>query len=187
MTSNAENKRDSEKIQESHWVYKGKIIKLRLDTYQMEEKTKVFELVDHPGAVVIVPIDPKGRLLLIRQWRRAVEEIILELPAGKLEPEEDPLFCAQRELQEEVGYKAGRLTKLSSFYSAPGFCNERLHLFVAQDLLPSTLAADDDEGIDVVPTYLPEAIQMIEDGTLADAKSIAGILHYQLWSKKHRE
>ncbi len=187
MTSNAEEKKNSEKILESHLAYQGKIIKLRLDTYQMKETTRVFELVDHPGAVVIVPIDPKGRLLLIRQWRRAVGKIILELPAGTLEPDEAPLFSAQRELQEETGYKAGRLTKLSSFYSAPGFCNEQLHLFVAEDLLPSRLAADDDEGIDVVPTYLPDAIQMIEDGTLADAKSIAGILHYQLWSKNHRD
>ncbi len=185
MSENAENKRKSEKVLESHWVYKGKILKLRLDTYKMEDKTKVFELVDHPGAVVIVPIDPKGRLLLIKQWRRAVGEIILELPAGKLEQDEAPLFCAQRELQEEVGYKAGRLTKLSSFYSAPGFCNERLHLFVAKDLLPSTLAPDDDEGIDVLPTYLPDAIKMIEEGKIEDAKTIAGILHYQLWEKKN--
>lgn len=183
--SKAEEKKSHEKLLESHLAYQGKVVKLRLDTYESQDKTKLFELVEHPGAVVLLPIDPKGRILMIRQWRRAVEEILLELPAGTLEENEDPLFCAQRELQEETGFKAGKLTNLTSFYSAPGFCNEKLHLFLAEDLLPSNLPQDEDEGIDLAPMQLSEAIELIEKGLCRDAKTIASILLYQLWRRKH--
>jgi ADP-ribose pyrophosphatase len=182
--SNAERQKMRERLLDSHWAYQGKIIKLRLDTYQIDAKTKVFELVSHPGAVVIIPVDPKGNLLLVSQWRRACQKTLLELPAGTLEEGEDPLFCAQRELQEETGHRGQKWTSLKGFYSAPGFCDEYLHLFVAEDLLPSQLAPDEDEGIDVVPIRLDQAVHAIEEGKIVDAKSIASILRYQIWSQK---
>jgi len=178
----AETQRDQEKegLVDSRLVYSGRI-DVRLDTYQLAEKTKTFELVLHPGAVVILPIDSAGRLLLIQQWRRAVQEIMTELPAGTLEENEPPAACAKRELQEETGFATKKLTPLGGFFSAPGFCNEFLHLFVAEELYPSPLPPDDDERIDLLPTPLDQALRMVEEGKIRDAKSIAGLFKYQLW------
>jgi len=170
-----------ESLVESHLAYKGKIVSLRLNTYKIGKKTKIAEVVEHPGAVVIVPVDEKGRLLLIEQWRRAASEILIELPAGTLEKNEQPESAAGRELQEETGFKAKTLTPLGGFFSAPGFCNEYLHLFAAEDLYPSPLAPDDDESIDLLPTPLSEAVEMIKKKIIRDAKTIAGIYMYQLW------
>ncbi len=183
--SRAETQAECEKnsLQESHWAYQGKVIQLRLDTYNLDGKTKVFEIIHHPGAVVIIPIDPKGRLLLVRQWRRAIGQITLELPAGTLEDREDPADCAQRELQEETGFRAKTMTPLRGFFSAPGFCDEYLHLFLAEDLVPSPLPPDDDEGIDLVTVEIPEALKWIEEHKIKDAKSIAGILRFALMEK----
>ena len=177
----AQAARERVSLIDSHWAYQGKVIQLRLDTYDINGKPKVFELIHHPGAVVIVPMDPEGRLLLVRQWRRAIGQITVELPAGTLEKNEEPIVCAQRELQEETGFRANQLISLQGFFSAPGFCDEYLHLFIAQDLARSPLPADEDEGIDVVTLEIPEALSWIENEQIKDAKSIAGILRYTLW------
>lgn len=172
--------RDLEKksLVETKWVYKGRIVNLKLETYQLEGRTKVAEIIHHSGAIVIIPIDEEGRILLVQQWRRAVREITIELPAGTLEQNEDPLDCAKRELQEETGFAAKKITPLGGFYTAPGFCDEYLHLFLAEHLHHSPLEPDDDEMIDVLPVTVKEAKHMIEHNQIRDAKTIAGILRY---------
>ncbi len=175
---------ERQNLVDSRLVYRGRIVNLRLDTYQIGKKTKIAEIVGHPGAVVILPVDEKGCLLLIQQWRRAASEILIELPAGGLEEKELPESAAQRELQEETGFAAKTLTALGGFFSTPGFCNEYLHFFVAEDLYPSPLSPDEDEWIDLLPTPLPDAIGMIENNKIRDAKTISGIFIYQLWKAR---
>src|SRR6476619_2033559 len=116
---------------ESEMVYKGKRLSLRVDKItDATGRTYKREIIIHPGAVVMVPVDKEGNILLVRQWRRASNRILLELPAGTLEEGEEPAYTAGRELQEEIGFQAGKLTPLGGFFSAPGFCTEYLHLFL---------------------------------------------------------
>lgn len=162
----------------SEELYRGRVITLRKDTIRTAQgKELQREVVAHPGAVVLVAVD-KGELLFVRQYRYAAGEELLELVAGTLEPGEDPADTAARELQEEAGYKPGRLTKLGEFYSAPGFCTEKLHLFLAEELTPSRLAGDEDEEIEVVRMSLPKALKMAKEGAFRDAKTLAGVLLY---------
>jgi ADP-ribose pyrophosphatase len=136
-------------------------------------RTVVRQVVKHPGAVVIVPQLADGRLLLIAQYRFAVGETVLEFPAGTLEPDEAPLACARRELIEETGYRAEHWHPLGMIYSSPGFCDERLHLFLASGLVPEHAAADEDEILEVKRLTVQEVERAIASGTLVDAKSIA--------------
>ncbi|NWJ94426.1 MAG: NUDIX hydrolase [Chloroflexi bacterium] len=165
----------------SKQIYQGRAISIRVDTITTPDGlTYQREIVEHPGAVVMIPVDQAGRILLVRQWRRAAQQILLELPAGTLERGEEPIACAQRELQEEIGYAADKITPLGGFFSAPGFCNEYLHLFLAEELQEKPLAADEDEHIEVVSKTMAEALAMIEQGLICDAKTIAGISRYYL-------
>jgi ADP-ribose pyrophosphatase len=136
-------------------------------------RTVVRQVVKHPGAVVIMPQLEDGRLLLIAQYRFAVGETVLEFPAGTLEPGEAPLQCARRELIEETGYRADHWHPLGMIYSSPGFCDERLHLFLASGLVSEHAAADEDEILEVKRLTVQEVERAIADGTLVDAKSIA--------------
>ncbi len=165
----------------SEMVYKGKKVSLRVDHISLESGHKYLrEVVVHTGAVVMIPVDQVGKIILVKQWRRAVGQVILELPAGTLEENEDPQECAQRELQEEIGYIAGKMTGLGGFFSAPGFSTEYLHLFLAEDLRVSQLEPDAHEKIEVLRKTPEEALKMIENGEIRDAKSIAGITRYYL-------
>lgn len=168
--------------QGKHWtrlssevLLEGRVFRVRRDRLTIGGKEFVRDVVEHPGAVVMVPLLPDGQVLLVRQWRHAAGEALLELPAGTREPGEEPAATAGRELQEEVGYRAGRLTSLGAFYSAPGFCNEVLYLFLAEELTPSQLAGDEDEEIEVVALPLKEALAMAGRGELRDGKTIAGL------------
>ena len=181
MKSDAQRDQELKSLVDSRWAYQGRVIQLKLNTYQLEGRTKIAEIIHHPGAVVIVPVDEKGRVHLVQQWRRAAQEILIELPAGTLEKGELPEDCAKRELQEEAGFAAKKITSLGGFFNAPGFCNEYLHLFAAEDLYPSPLPPDDDEQIDLLPTPLSVAMRMIEENKIRDAKTIAGLFRYQLW------
>lgn len=163
---------------EKKMIYAGRIVSLELQTFQLGKHKKTAEIVRHPGAVVILPIDPNGNLLLVQQWRRATGEILLELPAGTLEKNEKPLATATRELQEETGFAAKKITPMGGFFTAPGFCDEYLHLFLAEELYPSPLPADEDEMIDLVPVSVESAKQMIVQNKIKDAKTVAGILRY---------
>jgi ADP-ribose pyrophosphatase len=185
-SSRSEEQRDRERksLVDSRWAYQGRIVKLRLDTYQFGDAAKIAEIIHHPGAVVVVPIDEEGQILFVRQWRRAAKEIMIELPAGTLEESEPPEVCAKRELQEETGFAAREMRSLGGFFSAPGFCDEYLHLFLAEGLYSSPLPPDDDEGIDLVKASLKEAIRMIEENAIRDAKTVAGLFKYQLWKSR---
>jgi ADP-ribose pyrophosphatase len=136
-------------------------------------RTVVRQVVKHPGAVVIMPQLADGRLLLIQQYRFAVGETLLECPAGTLEPGEAPLACARRELIEETGCRADHWHPLGTIYSSPGFCDERLHLFLASGLVPEHGAGDEDELLEVKRLTVPEIERAIADGALVDAKSLS--------------
>ena len=161
----------------SKTIYQGRIVNLRVDEVSLPDgKTTNREVVEHAGAVAVVPVNEKGDLLLVKQYRYAVGMTLLEIPAGKLIPGEDYASCAERELIEETGYKPSNLKHMISFYSTPGFTNEQIHLFLATDLTLKKQNLDEDEFIDVETVSLKEALGMILSGEICDAKSIAGIL-----------
>lgn len=168
-------------------IYRGHTFNLRIDTFTIEGKRNTRDIIEHPGAVVLIPLDHAGRLILVQQWRRAANRILIEFPAGTLELNELPKNCAQRELQEETGYKAQELISLGGFYSAPGFCTEFLHLFIAKNLHISVLPPDDGEEIDLLTVTLDKTLEMIDNGLICDAKTIAGTLRYQQWLKTQVE
>ncbi len=159
----------------SRSVYRGRIINLRLDEVRLPDGAVVTrEVVEHPGAAAVVPVDAEGNVHLVRQYRDAAARRMLEIPAGKLKQGEDPAECARRELAEELGLMPGRLTALATFYSSPGFCDELMHLFLAEDLEPVTAACDHDEFLEPETRRLEDVDRLLAE--LEDAKSIAGIL-----------
>jgi ADP-ribose pyrophosphatase len=162
---------------DSKVVFEGRILTLRVDSVRLpngRETTR--EIAEHSDSVCIVPIDEQGNILLVRQYRKPVEMDLLEVPAGGIEEGEVPEEAVQRELQEEIGYTAGNLQHLSSFWLAPGWCTEYMHAYLATDLIPSSLAADDDEFISVVRVPLAESLDMVKQGLIRDAKSISSLL-----------
>jgi ADP-ribose pyrophosphatase len=142
-------------------------------------------MVAHPGAVAIVPLLAPDQVVLIRNYRFTVDQELLELPAGTLEPPEPPIVCAARELEEETGYLAGRLEPLCEFYTSPGFTNERMHVFVATDLKPGAQKLEASEQIRVEVLPLAEALEATADGRIVDAKTIAAL--HVLGYRKGRE
>ncbi len=160
-------------------IYEGRVIKLRVDEVEVKEGLNVRrEVVEHPGAVVILPIDNEGRILWERQYRYAANRYLMELPAGTLEPGEDPEECARRELIEECGFAGAEWSLLGRYFSAPGFCTEYMHCFLATDLTPAYAAGDEDEDIEVVPLTLEESLALIDSGQVEDAKSLAALMLY---------
>jgi len=158
-------------------VYDGKLIKVVKEMVRLPDgRERPREIVKHPGAVALVPVDKEGNLLLVRQYRRAAGKVLLEIPAGTREPGEDAEKCAQRELREEIGYNAGKIEHMGGFYSAPGFCTEYLECYLLTDLTEGRDDADDDEDIEVVSLSAEKALEAIRNGEICDAKSIAGIL-----------
>jgi len=162
-----------ERTLESKLVYEGREVKLRLDTVVLPSGRKTTrEVVEHVDCVAVVAIDSEDNVLLVRQFRKPAERVLLEIPAGGIEPGEQPIQCALRELEEETGYIAGKLERLGGFYSSPGYSNEFLHLFLATELRGGR--AKEDEIIEVVPIPLAEIANLISSGEICDAKSIVG-------------
>ena len=162
---------------ESRTVFQGKILNLRVDTVRLSNgRVTTREIAEHSPSVCAVPIDGQGNVLMVRQYRKPVENDLLEVVAGGIEENEDPYAAALRELQEEIGHTAGKLQLLSSFWLAPGWCTEFMHAFLATDLSPANLDADYDENISVVPVPLDNVLGLIERGEIQDAKSIASLL-----------
>lgn len=162
----------------SREIYDGRIIKVRVDDILLTEsgRQSVREVVEHAPAVVIVPIDADGNVLLVRQYRYAAKQTLLEAPAGIVEHGEDPDACAQRELAEEIGFASRNLRALGGFWASPGFCDEFLYAYLAKDLVPHKLQADDDENIEVEKIPLERIPQLIRLGEIQDAKSVAALL-----------
>jgi ADP-ribose pyrophosphatase len=160
----------------SEITYRGRAFAVRHDVLLDEEgKQVVYDIVVHIGAVSMVPIDSDGQLLLVRQYRHSTGKKLLELPAGTLEPGEPAEETAQRELREEVGMAAGKLTKIAEFFLAPGYSSERMWVFLAQDLRSESLPGDDDEDLELVRMSLDECFAAIANGEIEDAKTILGL------------
>ena len=165
---------------ENHLVHQGRIISVSQETYFIDgDKPFVADVVSHPGAAVILPIMDDGRILLIKQWRRAVAQILIEAPAGTLEMGEPAIECAMRELREETSYSANTIEPMGKIYSAPGFSSETLFLFVAKGLFHAPLPLDEHEAIDPFPLFIDQALKMVESGEICDAKTVVLLLRYR--------
>jgi ADP-ribose pyrophosphatase len=160
----------------SETLIQGRAFKVKRDTLKTPDgrETKL-EIVEHSGSVVIIPIDQEGNLLFVRQYRHAVEEDLLELPAGTRDGEEPFEECAARETREEIGLEAGQLQKVGEFYLVPGYSTEFMTVFLATDLKENPLQADDDEFLQVEKIPLKQAVEMAEQGKILDAKSLAAL------------
>jgi len=168
-------------------IYKGTVVTLNVDTVRLPNGHTIdLEVIRHPGASAVVPLKEDGTVVLIRQFRHAANGFIYEIPAGKLHPKEDPLDCAARELEEEIGYKAGRFDLLSSIFTAPGFADEVIHIYLATGLTIGTQNLDQDEVLEVVEMPLREAISKIEDGTIRDGKTIVGLQAVYIRQERYR-
>jgi ADP-ribose pyrophosphatase len=163
-------------MSKSKHVFTGKVLTLNIDTVTLPNGFTVdLEIVRHPGAAAVVPLKDNGTVVLIKQFRHAAGGFIYEIPAGKLHPGEDPMHCAARELEEEIGYVAGRLELLTSILTAPGFTDEVIHIYKATGMTAGRQQLDRDEVLEVLEISLEEAIKMIKAGTIRDAKTIVGL------------
>lgn len=168
-----------EKTFSTTYVFRGKIINLRQDKVTLPDgRESIREIVEHPGAVVILALTNDDKMVMIRQFRKAADEVLWELPAGKVEPGENLKNCALRELEEETGYFSRKIKKLITFFSTPGFCNEKLTLFLAEDLEKRNKNEDDDEFIEVELINPNEALKLVQKNIIKDAKTIIGILYF---------
>ncbi len=167
----------NETITSTKHIFEGRVIKLDVHEVMLPDgSTSQRELVRHPGAVAIVPLDADQTIHLVRQYRIAADRVLLEIPAGTLEPGEDPLVCAERELQEEISFKPGKLESLGGIFVAPGYTTEYIHLFLATDLKPSSLEMDADEFIETVTMSLTDALKLIETGEICDSKTTTALM-----------
>jgi ADP-ribose pyrophosphatase len=161
-------------------IYAGRIVRLRLVYLdQPDGSRRLREIVEHAPGAAVVALDDHGQVILVRQSRPAVGARVLELPAGLVEPGEQPIDCARRELNEETGYLAARLEPLVSFYSSPGFSTELIHIFVATELRPAPGGGDEEEEIELVRMPLHAAIEQVLRAEVSDAKTVAGLLAYK--------
>ncbi|MGE3151006.1 MAG: NUDIX domain-containing protein [Nitrospiraceae bacterium] len=157
-------------------VYAGKVVHLHVDTVQLPNGLMVdLEVIRHPGASAVVPLKDDGTVILIRQFRHAAGGFIYEIPAGKLNQGEEPLHCAARELEEEIGYRAARFQLLSSIFTAPGFTDEVIHVYLGTGLSAGRQQLDRDEVLEVVEMPITKAVEMIHAGEIRDAKTIVGL------------
>ncbi len=175
-----------EKTLSSRLVYEGRIVKLRIDTVKTPDgRETTREIVEHADCVAIIAIDANDNLLLVNQYRKPAEKELLEIPAGGIEPGEDPPAAVCRELREETGYLPRKVERLGGFYSAPGYCTEYLYLYLATDLTLSQLYAEDTEDIRLSRVTVSQIPSLIASGSICDAKSIAGLLTFLEYRKAH--
>lgn len=175
-----------EKSLSSETIFEGRILKLRVDTVQTADgRESTREIIEHEKCIAVIPVDTDDNVLLVRQYRRAIDKELLEIPAGGIDPGEDAETAVVREMQEEIGYKPQKVVRLGGFYSTPGFCNEYLSLYLATDLVPSRLYAEDTAGIEVVRVPVSEIAALAVSDKIEDAKTVAGLLFYQEYRKNH--
>jgi ADP-ribose pyrophosphatase len=161
-------------------VFEGSVIRVdSLEVLLQNGKKVKRDLVLHPGASVIIPINENNELYMVRQYRKPIEKISLEIPAGKLDAGEEPLECAIRELKEETGVEAEKVKHLFSIHSTPGFCNEILHMFVATGIVEGKACTDEDEFLSVEKIHIDKLMDMVLSGEITDAKTVIGIMAAQ--------
>jgi ADP-ribose pyrophosphatase len=168
-----------EKKLSTQQIYNGRAVKIRVDTVEKASGTKTTrEVVEHSDSIAAVALDEQGNVLLVRQFRHAVGKFLLEIPAGGIDAGEEPIDSVRRELQEEIGYFPQKIDKLGGFFATPGYGTEYLHCFVATDLVPARLVAEDTDEIELVSVSPDEIPRLITSGEICDAKSIAALLTF---------
>ena len=167
------------KLLKSEIRFKGKVFDHQVDEIEYENGNKgIREIAIHPGGAVVVPVKDNGKIILVKQLRYPLQKELIELPAGKLDKDEDPLVCATRELEEETGYKADEIKKLGIIYTAPGYCTEILHIYSAKGLTSGNHNREEGEhGMEILELSLTEIEKMICNGEITDAKTIVGIFY----------
>ncbi|PAQ16251.1 ADP-ribose pyrophosphatase [Bacillaceae bacterium SAOS 7] len=176
-------KKFEEKTIHTEPIFEGRVIRLQVDDIVLPDgKTGKREIIKHPGAVAVLALTAEGKIVLVEQYRKALERSLVEIPAGKLEAGEKPEVCARRELEEETGYDCESMTLLQSFYTSPGFADELVHVFIAEGLVKKedALSLDEDEFVEVMEVTLTEAEQLIKDQRIFDAKTVYAIQYLQL-------
>lgn len=166
---------EKEKLIHRAPAFEGRMLHVFDDEVEIHGHKTTREVVLHPGASAIIPVTGDGKILFVRQYRYAVEQPLLEIPAGKLDGGEDPDTCAARELTEETGYKTEHMEKLGYVYTTPGFCNETIHLYLADHLVKSHQHLDQDEFLDVIRLPIDKVYQMVDRGEIYDAKTLAAL------------
>ncbi len=163
----------------SKTVFKGNILNLKVKKVKLPDNSQGSrEIIEHSGGATIIPVTTDNNIIMVKQYRKAPEEILLELPAGKLEKGESPLECVKRELEEETGYRAHNIKKLFSFYTSPGYSNEILHLFIGEQLEFTSRNPDPGEFIERIIIKPEEIMDLIFDGKIKDSKTIIGLLYF---------
>lgn len=158
--------------------YQGKILKVYTDHVKVNGLESNWDFVHHNGGAAVVPVTKEGKILMVRQWRNALDRYTLEIPAGALESNEPGAVCAARELEEETGYRSENIEWLTAIHSWPAFTNEQVDIFVARDLVPSKQKFDEEESIEIEEYTMDQLKEMILKGVMKDSKSVAGLLAY---------
>jgi len=171
------------KIKNSRIAFRGKVFDVKVDEIEFDSGNKgVREVALHNGGAVVVAVTDENKIVMVNQFRWPFSKFLLELPAGKLEPGEDPQICASRELTEETGFNAGKIVKFGSIFTTPGFCNEELHIYLAQNLTAGEHNREEGEyGMETHEYTLDEIDEMIVSGEIKDSKTLAGIQYYKLY------
>ncbi|NLY08465.1 MAG: NUDIX hydrolase [Tissierellia bacterium] len=174
-----------EKTVKTECAFEGKLLNVRVDTVELHDKRYARrEIIIHRGAVAVIPITFKGNVVLVKQYRKAVESFMLEVPAGLREVNEEPRMTAIRELKEETGFNTGKLDFLTEIFPSPGYCTEKIHIFLAKDLIEGNQDLDEDESIELLEMPLEEALQQIKIGKISDAKTIIALLYYSQFCER---
>ncbi|MCX7797020.1 MAG: NUDIX hydrolase [Melioribacter sp.] len=171
------------KVIKSSIVFEGKVFSVRVDDikYNGTGNLATRQIAIHPGGAVVIPLLSNGKIIFVKQYRYPHNEILIELPAGKLDKDESPLNCAIRELKEETGYSSNNIIKLGKIYTTPGFCNEVLHIFLAKDLKEGYHQREEgEEEMEILELSLDEAEEKIKNGEIVDAKTISGLMMLKL-------
>lgn len=180
-------KKFEEKTISSEPIFKGHVVALKVDEVELPNGKKAKrEIINHPGAVAVIAVTDDNKIILVEQYRKALERSIVEIPAGKIDPGEAPIKTAHRELEEETGYQAGSMEHVHSFATSPGFADEVIHLYVARDLrkVDKPLAADEDEFVELMTATAEDAEQLMAEGKIYDAKTMLAVYWMKLYGLK---